>query len=157
MTMRAITLTLLCLPGAVGIGCDLGDDGQSAAASRAVGVGDECLQPAELAPMGGYDRHSVFVETGSEQCQTGVCLVYKLRGDPNPETCVTGECTDPETAAACGRSRCVEPEQITDHIYCSCRCDGPSGCSCPGGFACEESLDWDDVESYCVRRPTVTP
>jgi len=153
MTMRSMTFTLFCLLGAVGGACDAPHD---AAAKLAVGVGDECLQPAALAPEGGYDRSSVFVETGSVQCQTGVCLVYHLRGDPNPETCVVAdECNDPETAAACAQARCVEPEQVNDHVYCSCRCDGEDGCACPSGFSCEESLEWDEVESYCVRERTV--
>jgi len=143
MNTRATTLAAVCPTCTIFPGCS-GDD-------PAAGVGDACLP--ELIPEEGFDRNRVYVETGSEDCQTNVCLVYRLRGDPNPATCVDPdvECADPETARVCQQQRCALDETHKHRVHCSCRCDGSDACSCPEGFSCREVGFGTPQESYCVR------
>ena len=92
------------------------------------GVGDPCIPeqiPADLASS------ETYLETGSPQCQTRLCIARGLRGDPRPG-CVEG---------------CADEAEVREHVYCTCRCEGPSACACPDGFACEET----EGGRYCVR------
>lgn len=87
-------------------------------------VGDPCTP--EQAPAGGYDARETYVESGSPQCMTGVCLVRGLTGDPSPGS-------------------------VTEHAYCTCRCDeGGSAppCTCASGYHCESV---GALGSYCMR------
>lgn len=96
------------------------------------GVGDPCLQ--EQVPAGGYDRAETYVERGSAECVTRVCLVEGLDGDPSPDC-----------------QRCAVEEDVRRHVYCSCRCDDDGsikGCECPEGFSCEPA---GRSGSFCVR------
>jgi hypothetical protein len=122
------------------------------------GIGQACA-PA-FVPAGGFDDHEIYVETGADDCASGVCLVYRLRGDPRPD-CVA--------CAGLGQADCQQqplwcatPEEIADRVYCSCRCDtggsGTSACACPAGFSCQETfaLGGPGYEGgYCVRDGTV--
>lgn len=126
-------------------------------------VGDPCLP--EQVPERGFDHSESYVESGSVQCETRVCLVYKLGGDPR-EGCVPSG--DRNCVASAGAPcepvvECPTQEQIDDHVYCSCRCDsgdtGLAECECPTGFACAEVLEQGDEGvrgRYCVRKSTVS-
>ncbi|HJK99414.1 MAG TPA: hypothetical protein RMF84_19465 [Polyangiaceae bacterium LLY-WYZ-14_1] len=115
------------------------------AGCEAPGVGAPC-EP-ESVPQGGFDAQERYLETSSVQCRTRVCLVYELDGDPR-EICGEG-----------GDDNCVTPEEL-DRVFCTCRCDAPTGdareCECPDGFSCEQVLDenvgGDGIAGgYCVR------
>ncbi|MBX3269548.1 MAG: hypothetical protein KF729_04775 [Sandaracinaceae bacterium] len=99
------------------------------------GVGDPCLQ--ETVPPRGYDRAETYVELGSAECVTRVCLVTGLAGDPRAG-CTVG---------------CASEDDVRAHVYCSCRCDEQSPtppCACPDGFACRPA---GRAGSYCMRDP----
>jgi hypothetical protein len=124
-------------------------------------VGDPCLP--EQVPTDGFAHNEAYVESGSVQCETRVCLVYQLGGDPregcvprgNPD-CAPGQPCEPLV-------RCPTQEEISDHVYCTCRCDaGETGldtCECPVGYKCTEVLEQGDRGvrgSYCVLKSTVS-
>lgn len=136
---------------------------------EAPGVGDPCRP--ENVPEGGFKESEAYLETSSVQCQTRVCMVYKLAGntervlgeypdcDSPGANCVLGDdsnCDDGDTVAAnCAPAR----------VYCTCRCDAPAGsstttCECPDGYACEEVVATNAAGagvrgSYCVKKNTV--
>jgi hypothetical protein len=113
--------------------------------SETVDLGAACL-PEEV-PANGFDPRVSSVETRPDQCESGVCLVYLLTGDPRPG------CEASEDLL------CPSPAEIERSVYCSCRCDAPEGdpgplCDCADGFTCVPTLD--DAPpgmrgSYCVR------
>ncbi len=126
-------------------------------------VGDPCLP--EQVPEDGFSDAESYIESSSVQCETRVCMVYKLRGAPKE----TGKCQDPGTFVPCpeGDNTCVEPvvcatkEEVEDRVYCTCRCDaGDTGfaeCECPVGFTCSPVLEQGGPGvrgSYCVRKGT---
>jgi len=126
-------------------------------------VGDPCLP--EKVPPDGFNKAESYIESSSVQCETRVCMVYKLRGNPNPDTCIPvteGSCTDPEMANICKQKQCADRELVKDHVYCTCRCKAEAGfaeCECPDGFSCEELLEGGGPGvkgSYCVRSHTVS-
>ena len=45
-------------------------------------VGDACLP--KPVPEGGFSEQEVYVQSGSTECATGVCLAFHLNGDPSP-------------------------------------------------------------------------
>lgn len=124
-------------------------------------VGAACLPataPAE------FDDREAYVETPSQQCATGACLVYRMIGnvDPECEGCKTSadfQCVDDG-----GVRHCATEEEIEKRAYCSCRCDRPAGdpgplCECADGFGCIEVLEDGPPGirgSYCVREGTFT-
>jgi hypothetical protein len=114
-------------------------------------IGQHCTPRA--IPSHGYDDREVWIETGTPDCGSGVCMVYHLRGDPRPG-CVPGPAvwTDPSPAV------CAAGEEAASRIYCSCRCDAPDPaartCACPQGFSCRPTLNQDGnalAGSYCVK------
>jgi len=114
---------------------------------EAPGVGAPCVP--ESVPEGGFDEQERYLETSSVQCRTRVCLVYELAGDPR-ELCEDAN-ANPET--------CVGLEERDERVFCTCRCDAPTGnareCECPDGFSCQEILDIgsDGIRGgYCVRK-----
>ncbi len=118
------------------------------------GVGEPCVP--EAVPAGGFLKSETYLETSSVQCETRVCLVRGLDGDPNnleEDECPLGEAT------------CVTAAEVERDVYCSCRCAAPAGvgvptCGCPSGFLCEEVLETggDGIRgSYCVRDPLAEP
>lgn len=117
-------------------GARMDDAGLDAGPLRSVG---EFCVPGKFAP-GGFSASEVFLETVSAVCESRMCLVYRLMGDPTPGC--TENCADPAEAAR--RSRC------------SCRCDGPGPgpfCTCPSGMRCAEvftSGGPEIVGSYCI-------
>jgi hypothetical protein len=118
------------------------------AACSSPSVGAPCLP--ELVPEDGFDEHEAYIEASSLQCETRVCLVYRLGGDPR------------EGCMATDTKRCALHDDIESSVYCTCRCDGAGSgdaCQCPEGYACTEVLDQGDPGvrgSYCVRRETVS-
>ena len=123
-------------------------------------VGAPCLP--EKVPEDGFSASESYIESSSVQCETRVCMVYKLRGDPNPDTCnPEGSCTDPETSNECFQQQCVPDSMRRDRVYCTCRCKAEAGfaeCECPDGFKCEELLEGGGPGvkgSYCVRSKTI--
>jgi hypothetical protein len=108
-------------------------------------VGDPCLP--EQVPDNGFDDSEAYVESSSVQCETRVCLVDHLEGDPRKE------CADRPDAV-----RCAQPDEVEDRVYCSCRCDsddtGFAECECPSGFTCAPVLKQGNAGvrgGYCLR------
>jgi len=111
-------------------------------------VGAPCLP--EQVPADGFDDREAYIESSSVQCETRVCLVYKLAGDPR------------EGCRATDGTSCASPQDIEKKVYCTCRCDadgtGADECRCPSGYSCTEVLDRGDPGvrgGYCVRNETV--
>jgi len=108
-------------------------------------IGARCL-PAQR----DYSDAQTVIETRSEACGDGVCLVYHLEGD-----------TDPSCDASASNNRCASEEQIDARAYCTCRCNAPAGsadlCACPDEFSCVDVVDLrDDVAGgYCVKNAPV--
>jgi hypothetical protein len=112
-------------------------------------VGAPCLP--EQIPESGFSAKEAYIESSSVQCETRVCLVYQLAGDPR-DTCVPS--TEPERI-------CAEKSEVAERVYCTCRCDskgsGFGECECPSGFSCVEVLSQGDRGvrgSYCVKSDT---
>ena len=124
------------------------------AACSEIGVGDACV-PQQV-PPGGFLPSETYLETGSIECATRVCLVRELDGDPNNLQ---------EDGCPLGEDTCVPASDVAESVYCSCRCGAPAGsglptCGCPGGFKCEEVLETggDGLRgSYCVREDLADP
>jgi hypothetical protein len=115
-------------------------------------VGAPCLP--EQIPEGGFSDREAYIESSSVQCETRVCLVYQLAGDPR-ETC------NPATVQS--GTTCASKDQVAQRVYCTCRCDaqgtGFGECECPSGFCCEEVLNQGDRGvrgSYCVKTETAS-
>jgi hypothetical protein len=127
-------------------------------AKHASSVGNACLPP--LVPEAGFDDRSAYVETGASDCDTGACLVFRLRGDPS-NVCASASATTASTATS---PACVQAAEVKDRVYCSCRCDAPVGdrgglCACPRDYSCVSTLSEGPLGirgSYCVRDGTFT-
>ena len=109
-------------------------------------VGEMCIP--SLVPPGGFTAGDTFLEASSVECETRVCLVRELAGDPNDI------CGEPDAT-----ENCVTSEQVAERVYCSCRCSAPAEstspvCPCPSGFKCEEILQAGGPSlegGYCIR------
>jgi hypothetical protein len=118
--------------------------------SQTLDIGAACLPDA--IPASGFDPRAASVETGSDHCQSEVCLVYMLEGDPRPG-CEASE-----------NHICPTRAEIERSTYCSCRCDAPEGdpgplCDCTDGFTCVPTIEGAPPGirgSYCVRNGTFT-
>ena len=113
-------------------------------------VGAPCLP--EQIPDTGFDPREAYIESSSVQCETRVCMVYQLAGDP---TCPPEQSTEDH--------KCAEVSDVEQSVYCTCRCDsGSTGfaeCECPDGFSCVEVLNKGGPGvrgGYCVKNSTVT-
>lgn len=119
-----------------------------AVACASPAVGAPCLP--DQVPDEGFDDSEAYVESGSAECETRTCLVYRLQGDPR-EGCV--ESSD-------DARRCADPRKVEEHVYCSCRCDAGDTdlpeCECPGGFVCTEVFG-QAPGGYCVKTSTASP
>jgi len=124
-------------------------------------VGAPCLP--EQIPDTGFDDREAYIESSSVQCETRVCIVYRLDGDPR-DGCVASPpeegCTPGDTSCSQGK-KCSEPADVEDRIYCSCRCNsadtGFAECECPDGFSCVDLLDQGGPGvrgGYCVKNGT---
>lgn len=138
VTRRGVSIAaVLCAWLALGGGCST------------PAVGAPCLP--EQIPEGGFSPKEAYIESSSVQCETRVCLVYQLAGDPR-ESCKAGSA-----------STCASQDEVAKRVYCTCRCNaqgsGFGECECPDGFSCEEVLTQGDRGvrgSYCVRNDTAT-
>lgn len=109
------------------------------------GVGDPCVP--DVVPAGGFAAGVTYLATGLAECETGVCLVRGLMGDPNNLQ---------EDSCPLGNATCVSTSEVERSIYCSCRCDAGGAvptCDCPSGFMCEDISETGDARrlGYCVR------
>ena len=126
-------------------------------------VGAPCLP--EQVPESGFDDREAYIESSSVQCQTRVCIVYHLAGDPRkdckpvpaPTNCKMG---DPGCVPG---KVCALADATDESVYCTCRCDsGQTGfaeCECPAGFACQPVLEQgsDGVRGgYCVKKKSIS-
>lgn len=119
-------------------------------------VGAPCLP--EQVPEDGFADTEAYVESSSVQCETRVCIVYRLSGDPR-ENCVEIP-ANPMTGE--GGRDCADPQQVSDRVYCTCRCRSPGGfaeCECPDGFTCVDLLEQGGPGvrgGYCIKNGTYT-
>jgi hypothetical protein len=119
-------------------------------ACGAPAVGDPCLP--EQVPDDGFEISEAYIESSSVQCQTRVCMVWKLQGAPaGSAPCVK----DP--------MKCAPQMDVDKKVYCTCRCDAGNSrfaeCTCPSGYTCTPVLEQGSEGvrgSYCVLSETVT-
>lgn len=121
-------------------------------------VGAPCLP--EQVPEDGFADQEAYVESSSVQCETRVCIVFRLRGDPR-EGCMQVE-PDPNDPTSTGRY-CATEDEVEKRVYCTCRCNsadtGFAECECPDGFTCVDVLEQGGPGvrgGYCVRNGTFT-
>jgi hypothetical protein len=101
-------------------------------------IGKPCATRVE--PPNGFSVGPMYVDTRTQQCTSGVCLVDTLLACKPPNDCSQGINFDAAT-------------------YCSCRCDAKGDsrdpCDCPDGFGCFDVLNGDVPDSlaggYCVK------
>jgi hypothetical protein len=112
-------------------------------------VGAPCLP--EQIPESGFDPREAYIESSSVQCETRVCMVYRLDGDPQKGCSPTD------------MKKCPDKSEVERSVYCTCRCDsGSTGfaeCECPDGFSCVEVLNKGGPGvrgGYCVRNDSVS-
>jgi hypothetical protein len=119
-------------------------------ACGAPAVGDPCLP--EQVPDDGFEISEAYIESSSVQCQTRVCMVWKLQGAPNG-------------SAPCVKDhmKCAAQADVDKKVYCTCRCDAGNSrfaeCTCPSGYTCTPVLEQGSEGvrgSYCVLSETVT-
>lgn len=117
-------------------------------------IGAPCLP--EQVPENGFDDREAYVESSSVQCETRVCVVYRLRGDPR-EGCIARE---PNAMTGDPGKVCVMGKDVEDRVYCSCRCRSPGGfeeCECADGFTCVDLLEQGGPGvrgGYCIKNGT---
>ncbi len=129
------------------------------AACSTPAVGAPCLP--EQVPSTGFADTEAYIETSSVQCQTRVCMVYRLKGDPRAGCVPTGSTGTGGAGGQTEGKTCASAEDVANRIYCTCRCDtggtGFAECSCPDGFTCVDVLDQGGPGvrgGYCVKNGT---
>lgn len=156
MRAHRIDAKFLCLVG-VALFAGL----SSGCASPAVGA--PCLP--EQVPDTGFDDREAYIESSSVQCETRVCMVFRLRGDPREGCVETGAAVacDPNDPDCVPTVRCATPAEVRDRVYCTCRCNsggtGFAECECPDGFSCVDVLEQGGPGvrgGYCVKNGTFT-
>lgn len=125
-------------------------------------VGAPCLP--EQVPETGFDDREAYIESSSVQCETRVCIVYHLKGDPR-DGCTPSPATscDPMKDKNCTATMktCADPNETEGRVYCTCRCDakgsGFGECQCPDGYSCQDVLEQGGPGvrgGYCVKNGT---
>lgn len=110
-------------------GCLVGNGG--AVAGVPVGAPCAALQPPRQAgasacgDAGCFQRNEVYLETNSGQCGAGACVVYHW-------------------------DQAAHPEERSLREQCSCRCDGPTPCTCAPGYRCTLLFAAPEATSLCV-------
>lgn len=94
-------------------------------------IGDPCTP--EVVPEGGFVAEDTYLEIGSPQCHTRLCIARGLEGDPSPE---------------CAGDRCASPDDVRAHAYCTAPCGSDE--DCPEGFSCG---DVGRQRMICLREP----
>lgn len=129
-------------------------------------LGDMCIPyDYDFPDFSGFSVGEVNLSTGDLQCRSEVCLVDHFQGRVG---CPVGNqdgnvCLTPLGEVVTVPVQPQLPERpAEDAMYCSCRCDGPSGtgpfCECPSDMLCEEKIvsrareDLEYAGSYCVKR-----
>lgn len=136
-------------------------------------LGDPCR--VEVVPRGGFVRDEVFLELGSVQCRSRVCLAFGLSGNPNHVLgesscpCVDGTLPDADASVPCALrfDDCIDRFELERRMHCSCRCGLLPGtesslplCDCPRGFVCEgeRSQGGDGLAGlYCIPDDVAAP
>jgi hypothetical protein len=115
----------------------------------------------EQVPADGFQVSEAYIESSSVQCETRVCMVYHLSGDPR-DSCQKSTTPCDSTKQVCPPS-CSDKTERDNRVYCTCRCDAGNSnfatCQCPTGFGCVPVLEQGDQGvrgSYCVRNGTYT-
>jgi hypothetical protein len=141
--------------------------GEGAGALR---IGEVCIPTDEGSPeFAGLSIGEVNVTMFDPQCASGVCVARDFQGRV---TCPDGnlgqgqECFTPAGEQVSVDVRPHAPQtRPEDHVYCSCRCGGPSElapfCDCPSGMKCDQlvpdSIGWrvdpllSGAGAYCVK------
>jgi hypothetical protein len=119
-------------------------------------LGKAC-EPSSI-PAEGFDEQEAYVEVNHAACGGGVCLAYRVAGDPRAACRSRPGACSASDAACSGAARCTDEAEVQKHVACSCRCDGPDSgaqyCACRDGFVCVPVLEQGDpklVGSYCTR------
>ena len=124
-------------------------------------VGAPCLP--EQIPEEGFADQEAYIESSSVQCETRVCIVFRLRGDPR-EGCVPMMANCNPSDPNCAPDKyCATPQDVEKRVYCTCRCNsadtGFAECECPDGFTCVDVLEQGGPGvrgGYCVKNGTFT-
>lgn len=143
-TIASLAAALACMA------CDSstrsGDAGSRTADGRGTAFIGSACEPAAV-PSGGFEPTESYFETAAPECGAGLCMVYKLDGDPR------AQCT----------SDCASPTDAAERVFCTCRCAAPddasAACACPEDFRCEPiHFGGRGIEgSYCVRASLPAP
>ena len=104
-------------------------------------------------PKHGFDDRDATLETGNPGCDTGMCLVYQLQGDPDPG------CEEPspdDCDEGCFSRFCASQQEIEARMQCTCRCDAPDPdtdvCACGEAQTCTPLIFTGPLAgSYCVN------
>lgn len=91
-------------------------------------IGDPCIP--ERVPPGGFVAAETYLETGSVDCETRLCMVRGLDGDPRRQ---------------CDDGTCPSETMVRDHVYCTAAC--AADVECPEGFVCVDV----GAGSFCAR------
>lgn len=132
-------------------------------------LGELCIPYDEDFPeFSGFALGELNLSTRDLQCRSGVCMVDHFQGRVDcPEGNQDGNvCLTPLGELVTVPVEPQLPERpAEDAVYCTCRCDGPSGagpfCECPDDMLCEERWAYlgsdpaslEVAGSYCVKRP----
>lgn len=130
--------------------------GLVAAACADEGVGDPCTPEAIPVKNGmyGFEATESYIEASSVQCRSRLCIVRQLDNHTNGTIPA-----DPRVICDAQNpvSGCVDETELTNSVYCTCKCGGPKTseqCDCPEPFQCKEilTLGGEGIRgSYCVR------
>ena len=141
--------------GRAGTSSEAGRGGAPAAPGRAE-LGRAC-QPSAV-PDCCFEEQEAYLEGDNAACGEGMCLVFRLAGDPRPACREQPGACNASDPGCQGSARCADPAEVQRHVHCTCRCDGPDSqapfCECPDDFQCVPLLQQGDpsvVGSYCVR------